>query len=207
MQHKRIGVRRCAPRPEECHAGRVRQARAAHQRAEPGHVAVGDTLSIKVFQALGVSIEPSIMVDTQPTSVADVWDEAIDRMDGHGVLAALRDGVLASCHDLIVGVLGEYGLRLAAARRSRDLTSAFPSAFVLYPSQAVVVWTRRSLLYEGAARRRREDSLVVSAPHGRSAISLATLGGGGSDAGSLLSSRSTEISAELAELKALAKTL
>ena len=165
------------------------------------------SFAIKVFQALGVSIEPSIMVDTQPTSVADVWDEAIDRMDGHGVLAALRDGVLASCHDLIVGVLGEYGLRLAAARRSRDLTSAFPSAFVLYPSQAVVDWTRRSLLYEGAARRRREDSLVVSAPHGRSAISLATLGGGGSDAGSLLSSRSTEISAELAELKALAKTL
>jgi hypothetical protein len=158
---------------------------------------------IKVLQALGVSVVGST-VDTQPTSVADVWDEAIDRMDGHGVLAVLRSGVLASVHDLIVGCFGELGLRLAAARRSRDLTMALPTAFVLYPSQSVVDWNLKAVLYEGAARRRREDSLVVSHPGGHTAVPLATLGGTGSDAASLLSSRATEsVSAELAELRAL----
>ena len=164
------------------------------------------SFAIKTLQALGVSVEPSA-VDGQPTSVADVYDEAIDRMDGHGVLSALRSGVLTSCHDLLVGVLGEFGLRLAAARRSRDLTTAFPAVFVLYPSQAVVDWARRGVLYEGAAVRRREDSLVISAPAGHSAVPLSALGGGGSDTASLISSRGTELGAEVAELRALAAEL
>ena len=184
--------------------GAIAEVTRAEAYSTPYLMYATRSFAIKTMQALGVSVEASI-IDTQPSSVADVWDEGIDRMDGHGVLAVLRSGVLASVHSLIVGCFGEFGLRLAAARRSRDLTTALPTAFVIYPSQAVVDWNLKAVLYEGAAKRRREDSLVIANPGGHTAVPLSTLGGSGSDAASLLSSRNTEpVSSELAELKALA---
>ena len=140
----------------------------------------------------GLGILDAAGATNKPSSPADVIEEAIDRQSVHGMIPTLRAGVAASTHELLGSAWTEYGRTLAAAKKSRDATLPFPTAFVRYPSEAITEWQKATTVYENLAVRRREESLSLYTGAAVQANGTATfpapgLDGARSESGSSLS--------------------
>jgi hypothetical protein len=136
---------------------------------------------ILIALARGVGILDMAGTMAKPSSPADVIEEAIDRQSVHGMIPTLRAGVAASTHELLIAAWAEYGKALAAAKKSRDATLPFPTAFARYPSEAITEWQKATTVYENLAVRRREESLSLYAGAAAQATGAATFPAPGMD--------------------------